>query len=76
MIWFILIVMATLFIAYANGANNNFKGVATLFGSGTTDYRKADGKVISGIAGAWVLTLPVAAILSVGSYFMLSRIGS
>ncbi len=32
---------AVLFLAYANGANDNFKGVATLFGSGTTDYRKA-----------------------------------
>ncbi|MGE4233099.1 MAG: anion permease [Bacteriovoracia bacterium] len=30
-----------LFLAYANGANDNFKGVATLFGSGTTDYKKA-----------------------------------
>ena len=29
------------FLAYANGANDNFKGVATLFGSGTTDYQKA-----------------------------------
>src|SRR4051812_16065338 len=28
-------------LAYANGANDNFKGVATLFGSGTTDYRRA-----------------------------------
>ena len=28
-------------LAYANGANDNFKGVATLFGSGTTDYRVA-----------------------------------
>lgn len=32
-----------MFLAYANGANDNFKGVATLFGSGTTDYRKALG---------------------------------
>ena len=32
---------ATLFLAYANGANDNFKGVATLFGSRTTNYRKA-----------------------------------
>lgn len=30
-----------LFLAYANGANDNFKGVATLFGSGTTDYKRA-----------------------------------
>jgi PiT family inorganic phosphate transporter len=29
------------FLAYANGANDNSKGVATLFGSGTADYRKA-----------------------------------
>jgi PiT family inorganic phosphate transporter len=28
-------------LAYANGANDNFKGVATLFGSGVTDYRRA-----------------------------------
>lgn len=28
-------------LAYANGANDNFKGVATLFGSGTTQYRGA-----------------------------------
>lgn len=29
------------FLAYANGANDNFKGVATLFGSGTANYRVA-----------------------------------
>ena len=37
----ILIIGAMLFVAYANGANDNFKGVATLFGSGVADYRKA-----------------------------------
>lgn len=36
-----LIIGAMLFVAYANGANDNFKGVATLFGSGVGDYRKA-----------------------------------
>jgi PiT family inorganic phosphate transporter len=40
-LWPAIILGATLFVAYANGANDNFKGVATLFGSGTTDYRKA-----------------------------------
>jgi PiT family inorganic phosphate transporter len=30
-----------LFLAYANGANDNFKGVATLLGSGTANYRTA-----------------------------------
>tara|TARA_R110002096_G_scaffold57847_3_gene146338 strand:- start:881 stop:2017 length:1137 start_codon:yes stop_codon:yes gene_type:complete len=34
-------IVFALFLAYANGANDNFKGVATLFGSGTTNYRKA-----------------------------------
>lgn len=29
---------AALFVAYSNGANDNFKGVATLFGSNTTAY--------------------------------------
>jgi inorganic phosphate transporter, PiT family len=33
--------LATLFLAYANGANDNFKGVATLFGSKTVPYRQA-----------------------------------
>ncbi|MFN7945247.1 MAG: inorganic phosphate transporter [Blastocatellia bacterium] len=36
-----LIVAAVLLLAYSNGANDNFKGVATLFGSGTTNYRRA-----------------------------------
>ncbi len=31
----------TLFLAYANGANDNFKGVATLYGSRTLSYRTA-----------------------------------
>jgi PiT family inorganic phosphate transporter len=36
-----LIIGAMLFVAYANGANDNFKGVATLFGGGVSDYRNA-----------------------------------
>ncbi len=35
------LVFAVVFLAYANGANDNFKGVATLFGSRTLSYRKA-----------------------------------
>jgi len=38
---FIILFVAACFLAYSNGANDNFKGVATLFGSGTTNYRKA-----------------------------------
>ena len=49
---------AMLFVAYANGANDNFKGVATLFGSRTTDYRKALGwATITTLAGSGVALL-------------------
>ena len=41
MITLAVLVIATLFLAYSNGANDNFKGVATLFGSGTTSYKAA-----------------------------------
>lgn len=37
----ILLIIAVCIVAYANGANANFKGVASLFGSGTTSYRTA-----------------------------------
>jgi PiT family inorganic phosphate transporter len=37
------LILAILFVAYTNGANDNFKGVATLLGSGTAGYRKALG---------------------------------
>jgi PiT family inorganic phosphate transporter len=37
----VALVLAVVFLAYANGANDNFKGVATLFGSGTASYRTA-----------------------------------
>jgi len=33
--------LATLFLAYCNGGNDNFKGVATLFGSRTCSYQTA-----------------------------------
>ena len=36
-----LLVLAALFVAYANGANDNFKGVATLYGSNTATYSGA-----------------------------------
>ena len=37
----IALFVATCFLAYSNGANDNFKGVASLFGSGTCSYRTA-----------------------------------
>ena len=38
---FTLLFLVTLFLAYANGANDNFKGVATLYGSQATTFRTA-----------------------------------
>jgi inorganic phosphate transporter, PiT family len=40
---FLLLFLATCFLAYSNGANDNFKGVASLYGSRTADYRTALG---------------------------------
>ena len=37
----VLLFFATCFLAYSNGANDNFKGVASLFGSRTCNYRTA-----------------------------------
>ena len=37
----ILIFLATCFLAYSNGANDNFKGVASLYGCGAASYRTA-----------------------------------
>lgn len=35
---FFILAITVLFLSYANGANDNFKGVATLFGSNTINY--------------------------------------
>jgi PiT family inorganic phosphate transporter len=37
----LLLFLAVCFLAYSNGANDNFKGVASLFGSRTCSYRTA-----------------------------------
>lgn len=39
----IILALIIAFLAYANGANDNFKGVATLFGSGTASFKRAIG---------------------------------
>lgn len=36
-----LLFVLVLFVAYANGSNDNFKGVATLYGASAVDYRTA-----------------------------------
>lgn len=37
----LLIFVSMIFLAYSNGANDNFKGVATLLGSNTLNYRNS-----------------------------------
>lgn len=36
---FVLLLVAAAFLAFSNGANDNFKGVATIYGSGTASYK-------------------------------------
>lgn len=38
---FVALLLATCFLAYANGANDNFKGVASLYGCRAASYRTA-----------------------------------
>ena len=56
----VLLVGAIVFLAYSNGANDNFKGVATLFGSRTTNYRRAlwwaTGTTLAGSCAAVLLS--------------------
>src|SRR5947209_16652858 len=59
MSWVVLAVVA--FLAWSNGSNDNFKGVATLYGSGTASYRKALAwATVTTLAGS-LLTLVLAA---------------
>ncbi len=60
----VFLFLAVCLLAYANGSNDNFKGVATLFGSRTTNYRGA-------IAWATVTTLAG----SVASIFLAQELG-
>ena len=56
--------IATLFLAYSNGANDNFKGVATLFGSRTSSYQTAILWVtFTTLAGAVTATLLASTLI-------------
>jgi PiT family inorganic phosphate transporter len=62
------LVLAVAFLAYVNGANDNFKGVATLFGSRTTDYRKALWWATgTTLAGSWAAVLLSGSLVQVFS---------
>ncbi|MBT5059673.1 MAG: inorganic phosphate transporter [Gemmatimonadetes bacterium] len=47
---FFAVAVGAVFLTYANGANDNFKGVATLYGSGVLSYRAA---LVSGTTATW-----------------------
>ncbi len=46
----IALLVATLLLAYSNGANDNFKGLATVYGSGVLNYKQA--RLLSTLATA------------------------
>lgn len=55
------VVIGAILLTYANGANDNFKGVATLYGSGVLSYRVA---LISATVATWLGS--VAALVLAG----------
>ena len=60
-----ILLLVVLSLAYANGANDNFKGVATLLGSGTASYRKALGwATITTAAGSMTALIVARGLLA------------
>lgn len=60
--------LLALFLAYANGANDNYKGVATLYGSGVADYRLALGwATVATVAGSLAAALIATKLVAVFS---------
>jgi hypothetical protein len=62
----LMVIGATLLVAYANGANDNFKGVATLFGSEAADYRTALGwATVTTLAGSLAAVFLAGKLISI-----------
>jgi PiT family inorganic phosphate transporter len=66
-----MLLAVTVFLAYANGANDNFKGVASLYGCGALGYRQALvlatlGQVAGSIASLFLAELLVKAFSGSG----------
>ena len=60
----LLIVASVAALAWWNGANDNFKGVATLYGSGFTSYRVALGwATLTQLAGSLMATLLASGLI-------------
>lgn len=58
-----LVVLGALLVAFVNGANDNFKGVATLYGSGALGYRRALGMATVATAAGGLASLLLAGAL-------------
>ena len=67
--WAILALAFGVLVAYLNGANDVSKGIATLVGSGVTDYRRAIlwGTLWTGVGGLASSVLSSAMIVTFGS---------
>jgi len=64
-IMFVFLIFTVLLLAWSNGANDIFKGVASLYGSGATSYRTALGwGVMSTAAGSLTAIILAAGLLS------------
>lgn len=65
---YLVLLIIVMWLAYGNGANDNFKGVATLYGSGTAGYRKALGwATVTTLAGSLVSILLAERLVKVFS---------
>lgn len=60
---FLFVIASGFFLAFANGANDNFKGTATLVGSGTVSYKK-------GLAWATITTF----LGSITAFFLAQKL--
>jgi PiT family inorganic phosphate transporter len=59
----VFLFVAACFLAYSNGANDNFKGVASLFGSRTASYRTAIGWATAATFGGSICAIFLAQAL-------------
>lgn len=62
MVW--LVLLGVVFLAYSNGANDNFKPVATIYGSGTASYQTSlTWATVAQIAGSLLATVLAAGLI-------------
>jgi inorganic phosphate transporter, PiT family len=60
----VALIIAVLWLAYSNGANDNFKGVATLYGSGAMSFRRAQLWAAAATLAGCLVSVVLAAALA------------